>query len=315
MNTEEFLEFADRYKNWGRWGPDDEAGTLNFVSPRHIVQAARLVRRGRVFSLAIPFDETGPQPTQPGRRRFNPVHTMTRKPLDWPGMDSDDPPIWGGTDDEIMMPLQCATQWDALAHVIFRGKTYNGRPYSVIDERGAHKNGIDKIKDRAVGRGVLLDIPRHRGVRWVEPGQAIGGQELDDCAQRQGVSVQEGDFLLVRTGHVGICRERGSWEGFTGGPWPGIDLSAVPWLHEKRVAAVASDSCAVEVDPSDVEDMRLVVHLTCIANMGMLFGEIFDLEELSADCGEDGLYEFFFVAAPLPVTGAVGSPINPYAIK
>ena len=313
MNIQEFLQFAERYKNWGRWGAEDEAGTLNFVTPEDVANACRLGRRGRVFSLAIPFDQNGPQ--RSGARRFNPVHSMLRTGFDWPGMGTDNPPIWGGTDDMVTMPLQCATQWDSLAHVIFRGKMYNNRPYSLVDGQGAHKNSITAAKDRVIGRGVLLDIPRHRGVPWLEPGQSVNGDELEACARRQGVEVRRGDFLLVRTGHIGLCRHKGSFDDFISGPWPGLGLSAVPWLFEKQIASVAADNVAVEADPSEVDGQRLPLHLTCIANMGLLLGEMFDLDPLAQDCDQDGVYEFLFMAPPLPITRAVGSPINPYAVK
>ena len=315
MNIQEFLQFAEQFKNWGRWGPEDEAGTLNFVTPQHIVEACRLVKRGQVFALAIPFDETGPQRPRDDSRRFNPVHTMLRTGFDMAGMTSDSPPIRHTTDDMISMPLQAATQWDSLAHVLFQGKMYNGQPYWMVDGQGAHKNSIDKIKSRAIGRGVLLDIPRHRGVPWLEVGQLIGGEELEACAARQAVEVKEGDFLLVRTGHIAMCRAQGGWGEYAGGARPGLGLDAIPWLHERRLAAVASDNYGVEVDPSEVDGLRSPLHLTCVANLGMLFGEIFELEELAEDCAQDGVYEFLFVAPPLPVTRAVGSPINPYAVK
>ena len=315
MKVEEFVKFADQYKNWGRWGAEDEVGALNFVTPQHIVEACRLVKKGQVFALAIPFDETGPQRPRPNSRRFNPVHTMLVTGFDAEGMTSDTPPIRHSTDDMITMPLQGSTQWDALAHVVFRGKMYNGQPYSQVDGRGAHKNGIDKVKSRGIGRGVLLDIARHRGVPWLAVDQAIGGEELEACAARQGVTVKNGDFLLVRTGHIAMCRAQGGWGEFAGGPRAGLGLAAIPWLYEKEVAVVTSDTYGVELEPSEVEGLRSPLHLTCIANMGMTFGEIFDLDALAEDCAQDGVYEFLLVAPPLPVTGGVGSPINPYAVK
>ena len=316
MELQAFIEFAERYKNWGRWGEEDEIGTLNFVTPEHIVEACRLVRTGRIFALAIPFDEKGPQRPRADSRRFNPIHTMLVTGFDAEGMTSDNPPVRHSTDDMIAMPLQAATQWDSLAHIVFQGKMYNGRPYSLVDGKGAHKNSITAMKSRAMGRGVLLDVARHRGVDWLTPGEAIEGEELEECAARQGVAVKEGDFLLVRTGNLAMCRDQPGWGEFAGGARPGLGLSSIPWLHEKRVAAVAADNYGVEVHPSQVEGLqRSPLHLACIANMGLLFGEIFDMEELAADCAQDRVYEFLFVAPPLPVTRAVGSPINPYAVK
>lgn len=315
MDAAEFLRFAEGYKNWGRWGDEDEAGTLNFITPERIVQAARLVRKGKVFSLAIPFNFDGPQIRRPNRKRFNPVHAMLMSPCDDPQMYTDDPPILAIADDMITMPLQSTTQWDALAHVVLKGKSYNNRPFYLINGSGAQRNSIDTVADRMVGRGVLLDIPRHRGVQWLEPGEAIGPDELDACAQRQGVDIQEGDFLLIRTGHITMCKARGDWGTFAGGPRPGPSVDTIPWFYDKCIAAVAADNYGVEVQPSGIPDVRIPVHLIALAHMGLFLSEILDMDALAEDCAQDGVYEFFYVAPPLPVTKAVGSPVNPYAIK
>jgi len=312
LDTNEFVQFAERFKNWGRWGPEDEVGTLNLVTPQHIVEAARLVRTGKVFPLGIPIDHTGPQRSRPDSKRFNPIHTMVRTGLDFPGPE---PPLMQGTDDIITMPLQGATQWDGLGHFLFRGHMYNGRPYTMVNSDGAVKNGIEKISRKVIGRGVLLDIPRHRGVPWLKGGEAVQAPELDACAAKQGVQVRDGDFLLVRTGNIAMCRAQGGWGDYSGGPRPGLGITVIPWLHEKRVASVAVDNYGVEVHPSDVPGLRVHMHPICIPLMGLLMGEIFDLEELAEDCAADGVYEFLFVAPPLPVTHGVGSPINPYAVK
>ena len=334
MDTQEFLGFAEKYKNWGRWGKDDEIGTLNFVSPQAIVDACHLVRKGAVFSLAIPFDSNGPQ--RPGiGRRFNPIHSMLRTGMDHPGMLSGDPPIVFFADDMVTMPLQSATQWDSLAHAFFKGKMYNDRPASLVDGQGARKNSIDKVKKRMVGRGVLVDIPRHRGVPWLDLGQSVPPDELDACLRRQKVEVKEGDFLLVRTGVMAHSRSQKDWRIYNEKGYPGLNVSCAPWLYEKRVAAVCSDCSGVEEvkgavglpqraapadgskgpHPEPEAELRYPLHCVCLVNMGMMFGEIFDLDELAEDCAQDGVYEFLFVAAPLPFTKAVGSPVNPYAIK
>ncbi|MBI2872201.1 MAG: cyclase family protein [Chloroflexi bacterium] len=311
MDAAAFTRFAEKYKNWGRWGQDDEVGTLNFVTPEHIVQAARLIRKGKVFSLAIPFDSKGPQRAREDSSRFNPIHTMLRTGADL----GPKAPIRHSTDDMVVMPLQCATQWDSLAHVIFHGKMYNNRPASLVTSAGAEKNSIDKIRSRPVGRGVLLDIPRYKGVPWLEPGHSITTEDLEGCAAKEKVAVQEGDFLLVRTGHVTMCKSQRDWGTYAGGDRPGLSMHTIPWLYEKKVASVASDNYGVEVMPTETEGFRSPLHLAGIACMGLLLGEIFDLDELAADCAQDSIYEFFFVAPPLPITGAVGSPINPFAIK
>ena len=303
-------EAAERYRNWGRWGEDDERGTLNFVTPDKIVAAARLVRKGEVFSLAIPFDQSGPQSGLHGR--FNPVHAMAFDGGDALGL----PHGIGFADDTVFMPLQCATQWDALSHAFDRGKLYNGYDAKEVSSFGAARNGIEKVAGNFAGRGVLLDMARFKGVDALEPGYAITEEDLDACIAAQGDSsaVGSGDFVLVRTGQMGQCRRDG-WGTFAGGDAPGLSFNAAGWLHLNELAAIATDTWGFEVRPNEFAESFQPLHQVVIPNIGLHIGEIFDLETLAGDCAEDGVYEFFFVAPPLPITGAVGSPINPYAIK
>ena len=317
LDNAEFLRFAEQFKNWGRWGPDDEVGTLNFVTPEAIVQACRLVKKGKVFPLGIPLDSGGPQRQRADNKRFNPVHTMLKTGFDFPGAGTGQPPPHiQSSDDAISMPLQSVTQWDALAHFMLNGKMYNGHPYTMVDGQGAQKNSIDKIRGKTIGRGVLLDFPRCKGVPWLARAEAITAADMDGCARRQKVEVREGDFLLVRTGNLAMYRDGGKgWDDFAGGPRPGLGVSTIKWLHDKRVASVAADNYGVEVSPADVPDQRVTLHPIGIAYMGLLLGEIFDFEKLAEDCAADGVYDFLFVAPPLPVTRGVGSPIDPYAVK
>ena len=302
-----------RCRNWGKWGPDDERGTLNYITADAIVEVARLVRRGVVFSLAIPFDSKGPQ--VPGARRFNPIHRMTLTGPDCTTGAVRFPGGAGFTDDMVVMPLQCATQWDALSHCFEDGRMYNGYDANEVSSRGAKRNGIDKVARGIVGRGVLLDVPRTKGVGWLEPGYAITAADLDAAVAAQKVTIARGDALLVRTGHMALCRDRGGWGDYAGGNAPGLSFHTADWVHDHEIAAVATDTWGMEVRPNEFPETFQPLHQVFIPNMGLTIGEIFDLEELAADCATDGVYEFFFVAPPLPITGAVGSPINPLAIK
>jgi kynurenine formamidase len=299
---------AERLRNWSRWGDGDQAGTLNFVTPERIVAAARLVRQGKVFALAIPFDSRGPQR---GAGRFNPVHTMAFDGGDRLSL----PHGIGFSDDHVFMPLQCATQWDALSHVFDRGRMWNGYPATDVTSFGARRNGIERVRDRFAGRGVLADVARYRGVERLEPGYAITVDDLEGCLAQQGrTAVGSGDFLLVRTGQMGHCRRHG-WGDYAGGDAPGLSFFTADWLHAHELAAVATDTWGAEVRPNEFENSFQPLHQVALPNIGIHFGEIFDLEALADDCVADGIYEFMFVAPPLPITGAVGSPINPYAIK
>ena len=309
----------EQTKNWGRWGPEDELGTLNHVRPEDVVAAAGLVRSGRVFSLAIPLDEAGPQTG--GFGRFNPIHLMIRDGNAavtetvvrdfYGGRDR-----WiRGTDDLLILPLQSGTQWDALSHIVFERRIYNGYDATMVGSKGALRNDIANARDRVVGRGVLLDVPRSQGRQWLDPGEAIHATDLEACAQREGVSIGRGDIVLVRTGQVGQCRAAGSWGSYAGGSAPGLALDAAPWVVEREIAALATDTWGMEVLPNETPDVFQPLHIILIVHAGLLVGEIFDLEALAEDCAADGRYEFLFSAPPLPITGAVGSPVNPLAIK
>lgn len=305
-------ETAAKLRNWGRWGPDDELGTLNFITPEKVAHAARLVQTGRVIALGIPLQRNGPQ--SGNRHRFNPIHLMFRDGGDQPN-DYVAGEGYGGSDDMIIMPLQSVTQWDSLAHVFYDGKMYNGYDAKLVTSFGTPKNSISQTKDKIAGRGVLLDVARYQGVESLEPAYAITVEDLDGCAAAQGVTVESGDILLVRTGAVTRALQRGDWGDFDSESAPGLSFHTLPWLHAKEIAAIGCDNYAVEVRPSEVPPFRSPFHIVAIPNIGLTLGELFFLDELAADCAADGRWEFLFVGPPLEVTGGVGSPINPYALK
>ncbi len=313
FTIEDVRALARKLSNWGKWGKDDERGTLNYITPEKIVAASRLVKRGKVISLAIPFDTQGPQTGFAGR--VNPLHYMLQDGGDILSGAQDFIPGLRYCDDAITMPLQCATQWDALSHIFFDGKMYNDRGPEWVSSSGARANSIDKMKDSIVSRGVLLDIPRLLEKPWLEPGEAIYPEHLDAAAARENVCIERGDIVLIRTGQLAQVRAQGSWGQYAGGPAPGLSLRCAEWLSQKEVAGYATDTWGTEVIPNETPDCFQPLHCVAIVHMGMLVGEIFDLEELAKDCAEDGTYEFLFVAPPLPITGAVGSPVNPQAIK
>jgi kynurenine formamidase len=315
MSQERLRTLALQVRNWGRWGAQDEIGTLNFITPEAIAGACQLVTAGKVFALGIPLQRQGPQSGT--RSRFNPIHTMFRDGGDQPkdAAEVTEMQGYGGSDDWIVMPLQCVTQWDSLAHVFDEGKMYNGFDATLVTSAGAARNSIDKTKNRIAGRGVLLDVARQKGVRALEPGYAITVDDLEATAAAQKVRVQRGDILLIRTGHMSRYLDKGDWRHFDLDESPGVSVHTAPWMHAREIAAVASDNYAVEVRPSELPPFRSPFHICAIPNMGLTLGEIFFLEELAADCAVDGRYAFLLVAPPLPVTAGVGTPINPYAMK
>ena len=308
---------AKRLKNWGRWGKNDEIGTLNFVTPENIVEAAQLVTQGKVISLALNYDQSGPQGGKtkyPALGRFNPIHLMTRTGTDAYSGVLDHRKI-RGTDDIIIMPLQCGTQWDGLGHIMYYDYMWNGYDCRNVTSAGALKAGIEKTKEKMVGRGVLLDIPKALGKKWLPDGFAVTNDLLDYAANKHKVEVKRGDFLLVRTGHVERKFADKNWDGYSGGDAPGLAFETLDWLHAKEVAAIVTDTWGAEVRPNETEDTNQPWHWIAIPIMGLTVGEIFDLGALSKACAADKRYEFMFVAPALPITGGVGSPVNPYVIK
>ncbi|MGD9999343.1 MAG: cyclase family protein [Ilumatobacteraceae bacterium] len=306
-------EVAAQVSNWGRWGDADELGTLNLITTDAVRRGAATVRTGKSFTMGVTFGADGPQTgTIPGR--FNPQHYMTAVSTSYG--DPPDPRGFHFNDDVIVMPLQAATQWDSLAHVHYDGQLYNGFPVAEsINSWGAHHDGIDKQAEQAYAtRGILIDAARLRGVDKLTSGDVITPAMLDEALDHAKLRVEAGDVVLIRTGHINTWKVDGDRMGFNFGA-PGIGIDAVHWLHQHDVAAIASDTTLVEVMPA--EDPRLIcpVHLLTIRDMGMPLGEIFDLEALAADCADDGVYEFQFVAQPLKVAQGVGSPINPIALK
>lgn len=313
VTLDDIHALCDRYRTWGKWGDEDQLGTVNYIDAEAIAHAGTLVSSGKTISCAMPFDQDGPQNGTFGR--VNPLHFMLQDGGDIVHGAQDHLARLRYTDDAIYMPLQCGTQWDALAHIFYDGKMYNGFGPEHVTSKGADKGSIDVLTDKVVGRGILLDIPRFRGVPWLEPGEGIGDEELEACAKAQGIEVRRGDIVLVRTGHMAMCRNQGEWGTYAAGDAPGLNLSSAHWLCPNEVAAVATDTWGMEVRPNETDAIFQPLHVVLLVSAGMLIGEMFDLEALAADCAEDGRYEFMFVGPPLPFTRAVGSPLNPMAIK
>jgi len=311
--ADQIRETGLKHRNWGKWGADDEIGTLNYIKPEMLVKAAGLVKRGAVFSLAIPFDSSGPQINQP--RRFNPIHRMILTGPDFTTGAVKRPGGVGFADDMVIMALQCGTQWDALSHCFLDDTLYNGYDADLVSSEGAKKNGMEKMAHGVVARGVLLDIPRVKNLPWLEPGYAITADDLEAAVRAQNVVVGTGDALLVRTGQMAMCKARGGWGDYAGGDAPGLSFHTAGWVHDRQIAALATDTWGMEVRPNEIPNSYQPLHQVFIPNMGLLIGEIFALDELAEDCARDRVYEFLFVAPPLPITGAVGSPVNPLAIK
>ncbi|MDX8141703.1 cyclase family protein [Lentzea sp. BCCO 10_0061] len=304
---------AQRCSNIGRWGPDDVLGTLNHITDADRVAAARLVTRGRTFSLSLPYSADGPQ--RGWRRRTNPVHTMLDTGLDAEHGNQGFPHGLGGADDVIAMPLQCSTHWDGLGHIFDHGRAWNGRRASaVVTSEGDAVTGIETVRGLISGRGVLLDVGRVVGGGELPDGFAITEQHLLDTAGAHGIDVRRGDLVCVRTGRLTRARSEG-WGEYAGGPSPGLSFGTLDWLHRNEIAGIATDTWGCEVRPNEFDDAFQPLHQVAIPHIGLFLGEMWNLDELAEDCAADSTYAFWLTAAPIPVTGAVGAPVNPVAVK
>ncbi len=303
--------------NWGKWGKQDERGAANYIDAKSIKKAAALIDRGKVFSLAIPIDNTGP--VYPGR--VPPQHFMVATGADYVAGQPNTLGKMKFADDYIYMPLQGSTQWDALSHAWYDNSLYNKVDQAAIKSApaagGATKLGIENIKNSMVGRGVLIDVLAFKGGA-LPPGYMITRADIEKTLKSQRTRVKEGDIVLIRTGFVPDyfkITDPAARIAFVSGPHTGIGPDVVDWVDKMEIAGIAADNLALEVLPNPDPEKSLSIHGSLLRDLGVYIGEIWWFEELAADCAEDGRYEFFLAAQPLNIPGAVGSPLNPIAIK
>ncbi len=320
-----FTDLARRVSNWGRWGADDQLGTLNFIDAAARLRGVAAVHDGDAFPLGLPMSEA--EGIQMGfiEGRVNPTRSMicVNNPL------SPDPEWIASSEDVVTFAMQCATHWDGLAHVSYGagpdgGKLYNGYPASSVTEAGTTKLGIHLIGS-LVSRGLLLDVARAKGLEVLDGGYPITPDDLDAACELGKLAVEPGDVLLVRTGQAAHLALPGR-PGLAGAPpkrdliaytWPtpGLTLATTEWFHAKDVAAVATDTMVLEVYPCEDKNLYLPVHLIHLVEMGMTQGQNWFLDELADACAADGRYEFLLDATPLPFTNGLGSPVNPVALR
>jgi kynurenine formamidase len=301
-----FHDIAKRVNNWGRWGEDDEIGTLNLITGEVVRDAAATVRSGRRIPLALPLRQDGVQTgVIPGR--VNPLHTMVQINQELFG-----PGTVATSDDTVTMGLQSATHWDALTHASHSGRIYNGRPADTITPHDrARFSGIDKATP-VVSRGVLLDVARAKGLDRLAGDHAVTPEDLEEAAEYGRVTVRAGDIVLVRTGQMRLCLE-GDRHGYAF-PSPGLSVRTPEWFHARDVAAVANDTLTFEIFPPEIENLWLAVHALDLVEMGMLQGQNWNLEELSTACAQDRQYAFLLSAMAEPFVGGTGTPVAPVAV-
>ncbi|MCL1896362.1 MAG: cyclase family protein [Clostridiales bacterium] len=304
--TGEYDQLFEKVKNWGRWGEDDERGALNYITPERTAAAAALVRSGRTVSMAIPIDKgAGPDNPAPAMHFMCSLHDTDT------GSEG-----LGFATDFIGMQCHgdCHTHIDALCHLSYKGSLYNGVPASSVDVTGAGRLDITACAHGIIGRGVMIDVPAYRGVKWLEPGEAVTAEEIEAIEKKQGVRLGEGDIMVFRTGQYRRRLELGPWDvGYTGQGRAGLDPYCMLLLHERKVAAFLPEGDG-EVVPSYVEGLLYPVHPLQITAMGMACADSLQLEELAAACEEEGRFEFMVAIAPLRLPKGTGGPFNPIAV-
>ena len=307
---------ADAPSNWGKWGPDDEVGSLNYLGPEQVLAAARLVTSGKVFTLQRLIGDPKGDPVWPGRTPAERTQILDESNWD---EGAGGPAYPGGlhyADDKISAFLQGSTQYDALGHVWFDGKLWNG-----YDARttigGLDKASVQPIAERGiVGRAVLLDMARFLGKDNLASAETFTHVDLLACAKAQGITIEKRDILIIRTNFLKLFFDLGDkfYEGFCE---PGLVYSPelVAWFQEMEIPNLVTDTIANEVTFDPHNGVALVLHNALMRNLGVTLTEIADLELLAEDCAADKQYAFLYVAAPLKVAKGSGSPVNPVVIK
>ena len=306
---------ADAPTNWGKWGADDEVGALNYLSAAEVLRGVAEVKEGKVITLQRQIGDPKGDPVWPGR-----TPAERTQILDESSWDSGDAPAYPGglhyADDKINAFLQGSTQYDALGHLWYGGKIWNG-----YDARttvgGLDKASVAPIAERGVaGRGILLDMARFRGKKTLDKGETFTHEDLIACAKAQGTEIQPRDILIIRTNFLQLFFDEGEsfYEGFNE---PGLVYSPelVQWFQEMEIPNLVTDTIANEVTTDPNNGVALVLHSALMRNLGVTLTEIADLERLADDCAADGRYTFLYTAAPLNVAKAAGSPVNPLVIK
>jgi kynurenine formamidase len=291
-NAAEFDELFQKVSNWGRWGKDDQLGSVNLITPEKRKQAAALVKTGQTVSLAHnPLTERAEDNNNPFE------HTMLR----------------GNNMDRYAVTYHgyAHSHIDALCHFLYKDQTYNGFPRADVNtDKGCAKLGIDNLKNGIVTRGILIDIPRLRGVEYLEPGTPIYAEEVEAWEKKAGVKIGSGDAILLRTGRWARRAKVGPWNVAQSAA--GFHASIATWIKARNVAIVGSD-VGEDVTPSQVEGVALPVHTLLITGMGINLLDNHDLEALSEAASRLNRWEFMITIAPVPVTGGTGFPVNTIA--
>lgn len=305
------LHYMETCSNWGRWGEQDELGTINLITPEKRLSAFQLVREGAAVTCARPVTTDMTADTTFQVMRFMVDSGEGRDPDSAEGAR----PRRIGASEFIGMVFHGATitHVDSLAHIFWQGKIYNGRPAHLVTSReGAQVESVDLLHNGIMTRGVLLDIARAKGKDWLELGEPVLPADLEAAEQACGVRVEPGDILLIRTGYVRRRHERGPVNPMQDGS-PGPQAACLPWFHQRGIAMLGSDTHN-DLSPSGYPNLPLPVHVVGIVAMGLWLIDNCNLEDLAQACAARRRWEFLLTIAPLRLCNVTGSPVNPLAI-
>ena len=315
ISVGELLKDAPR--NWGKWGPDDEVGSLNYLTPEVVVQAAGVDQERQGLHAAGEDGQPRRRPgvARPQRRRAHDGHR--RGPLHRPARASD---FAGGAhyaDDYMTLFLQGCTQYDALGHVWYDDQIWNGYDAKTTIGGLAKASVLPIAEKGVVGRGILLDIARWRGKDVLDVAETFTHEDLMACAKAQGAEIQKNDILIIRTGWIAKFYKVSREEFYGNFVEPGLTHSPelVQWFHDMEIPNLVTDTIANEVTVDPVSGVVLPLHNALMRNLGVTLTEIAWLDDLADDCAADGQYTFLYTAAPLKVVNGTGSPVNPVVIK
>lgn len=305
----------DSPKNWGKWGPDDEVGSLNYLTQAEVLRGAAAIRQGKTFTLQIPMGNPAGDPVWPGRdqsKRFNVVDKglyLGGKMAESRGVEY--------ADDVIFMYLQGSTQYDALGHVWCEDQLWNGYDAKTTIG-GMTKASVLPIAERGIaGRGILIDIARFRGKACLDPGETFNHFDLEAAAAAQGVTIEKHDILIIRSGWIGSFYRKSRAEFYDNFIEPGLTYSPelVQWFKDKEIPNLVTDTIGNEVTVDPVYGVHIPLHNALMRNLGVAFTEICQLDALAEDCQNDGQWTFMYTAAPLKVVAGTGAPCNPLVVK
>ena len=308
----------DTPKNWGKWGTDDQVGSLNYLDAAQVLRGVSSVRNGEVFTLQCPMGHPHGDPVFPGREGIRREMVWDQDAFAPGGVGPQFPGGIRASDDKATMFLQGSSQYDALGHAWYDDTLWNGADASTTNGGGMSWASIMPIADRGVvGRGVLIDMARHRGKEWLGKGETFTHTELEEAAAAQGTTIESRDIICIRTGWLKYFYATPKEEFYADFVEPGLTYSRelVDWFQSKEIPNLVTDTIANEVTYDPASGVALPLHACLLRNLGVSLAEIIWLDDLADACAADNRWDFLYTAAPLKIWEATGSPVNPVAVR